>query len=279
MLNNSQGLPDFLSVEAMRASLDEFFELYERRPISNNSGGMGLNHSWALWYLLRSTAPKVVVESGVWMGHSSWIIENASPDSQLFCFDINFKNLVYRSKDAVYFENDFSRFDWSGIDTQGGLCFFDDHQNALERIIQSKWFGFDYAIIEDNWPVNEGDCYSIRHMQAGVGFPESQMSKMYLGGLSQRRKRRSYDRKLLSLYDDQKKLVKPNKADFANLVRNTDFISEMNPVYLEKKNNWGLDYSPLYATKPQLLDHAPVPDADYSYSYLTFLKLQRSTKK
>jgi hypothetical protein len=272
MPNDLGQIPVFLTEELFRASLPEFIDLYKSRPILNNAGGMGFNHSWALWYLVRKTNPKIIVESGVWKGHSTWIIERACPNAQLYCFDINLKNLEYKSNAAIYFEDDFTKFDWSKVDIINGMCLFDDHQNILERIIKAKWFGFQHIIIEDNWPVGEGDCYSIRHAIAGTGFPKSQMSSMYLGSRFQQFKRRRLDQQLMKHYDQQSRLVKPNSVDILNLRKNTKFIFEMNPVFLEKKNNWGGEYTNEYESKSPLLSVAPIADADYSYSYLTYLK-------
>ena len=66
-----------------RESLPEFIEVYRRRPIRDNAGGMGLNHSFATWFILRQMQPRLVVESGVWRGHSTWLIEQAAPDAEI----------------------------------------------------------------------------------------------------------------------------------------------------------------------------------------------------
>jgi hypothetical protein len=267
-------LPEFLNIDSMRKSIDEFLSIYKERPIKDNGGGMGINHSWALWYIVRNLEPKIVVESGVWKGHSTWLIENAYPEAKIYCFDINFANLEFISTNATYIENDFTSFDWSNLDKENGLCFFDDHQNALERMKSARWFGFKNIIIEDNWPVNEGDCYSIRHMSQGVGFPDLQMSKMYLGTHMQKRQRAKFKNQLMRFYNQQTRIVKPNDTDFLNFMENVVISEEMNPLFLEECNNWGLAYTGEYATKQELLKNRPLIGSDYSYSYITYVKLK-----
>ena len=51
--------------------LEEFVSIYLDSPIENNDGGMGFNHSYFTYYVLKEINPKLVVESGVWKGHST----------------------------------------------------------------------------------------------------------------------------------------------------------------------------------------------------------------
>ena len=77
----------------MQNSVSEFLDVYNSRPIKENAGGMGVNHSWALWYVLRQVNPSVVVESGVWKGHSTWLIHTALPNAKIYSFDVSGKSL------------------------------------------------------------------------------------------------------------------------------------------------------------------------------------------
>ena len=54
--------------------IDDFLRIYASKPIKQNLGGMWINHSFALYSVLRAIEPKLVVESGVWKGHSTYII-------------------------------------------------------------------------------------------------------------------------------------------------------------------------------------------------------------
>jgi hypothetical protein len=133
-------------------ALDEFEALYEHRPISDNQGGMGAPGAFALWFTLRSLRPKLVVESGVWKGQTTWLIEQAVPEADLLCIDPVLSRLEYRSRKAEYATRDFSRLGLSAEDTREGLAFFDDHQNQLERLLQAADMGFPHAVFDDNYP-------------------------------------------------------------------------------------------------------------------------------
>ena len=94
-------------------SIEIFTEIYNSKPIQNNMGGMGFNHSFALYCILRQNKPSLVIESGVWKGQSTYIIENAAPESEIICLDINYENIEYRSEKAEYITGDFNTVDWS----------------------------------------------------------------------------------------------------------------------------------------------------------------------
>jgi hypothetical protein len=259
----------------MLESVEEFLGVYKNRPLVSNPGGMGLNHSWALWFLVSRIQPDFVVESGVWRGHSTWIIEQASPKTQILSFDINLKRRKFTSTKAKYFEMDFSDFDWSGYELGNSLCFFDDHQNALERIKSANWFGFSHVIIEDNWPVGQGDCYSIRHMKSGVGHAHLQMSDNSRGSILQQIKTSVFENLLSRVILNQTLLRKPNLADYSNLIKNISTLQEMPPVFLEKISQWNTEWIGDYKTEPPLRELAPALNEDYSYSYLTYLELKK----
>ena len=162
------------SVDDQREAIAEFAEMYARRPMPDNLGGMAFNHCFAVWFVLRTVKPPLVIESGVFQGQGTWLIEQACPDSQIVCLDVTFDYLKWRSAKASYIAQDFCQVDWSSYDLSAAIAIFDDHQNAYRRLKEMSWFGLRQAIFEDNFPVGEGDCYSPRHILAGVGHPHIQ---------------------------------------------------------------------------------------------------------
>ena len=160
------------SREYLISNLEAFTEIYQRRPIDDNTGGMKSPHMFATWCALRALRPKAVIESGVWKGQGTWLIEQACPDAELHCIDPDLRNLEYRSHRATYYEHDFSTIDWSSLPRADTLLFFDDHTNAYERLKTARWFGFRHAIFEDNY-VAHGDCYSLKQAFMGAGFGSS----------------------------------------------------------------------------------------------------------
>jgi hypothetical protein len=165
----------------IKAAVGEFVELYPRKPISNNTGGMKAPHMFAAWFIARWLQPKVIVESGVFRGQSTWLLEQAAPEARLICIEPNLEGIEYRSPRASYQREDFASQDWADLPREDTLLFFDDHQNAMERIRQVKRLGFRHAMFEDNYPAGHGDCYSLKRalMQDGYVPPELRGAGLY----------------------------------------------------------------------------------------------------
>jgi hypothetical protein len=264
----------FFSRDELRESYQEFIEIYKNRPIKNNGGGMGVNNSFALWKIIKELKPKVFVESGVWKGHSTWIVEVAKPDCEIYCFDINYSQLTYKSKTARYVERDFELFNWSSVDLNNSLIMFDDHQNMYERLKSAYFFGFKNVILEDNFPIGEGDAYSLKHIVSGVGATSMQMSRKWAGTFLQRYKRVRKEKVIWNLGRSQSRLVIPNVFDWQNLSNRIDYFFEFPPIYLEHESIWGLPYIGNYASETPLFNEIPIDNLDWSYSFLTFCKLK-----
>ena len=77
-------------------------------------------------------------------------------------------NLIYKSKKAKYSTIDFSKQDFKKL-PKNTLAFFDDHQNALERVLQCRKFGIKNLIYEDNYVDGTGDCYSLKKILSNSG--------------------------------------------------------------------------------------------------------------
>jgi hypothetical protein len=269
-----------------RAAVDAipaFLDLYRLRPVSDNRGGMGFNHSFATWFILRELQPSLVVESGVWKGHSTWLIEQACPGAMIVCLDLDFGRVQFRSAKADYYSCDFAEMDWSGFDLSRAIGFFDDHQNAYSRLKDLWWAGFRHAIFEDNYPSGEGDCYSLKKAIGGHGHPRPQMSKAYQpkGWFSKKRQNRR-DSLIASIGPRQQVVVPPNTADFGNFKRRLDSYLEFPPVLLGPRTSWGSDWNGAYATVEPLLglqvsrfaDMIRSFDPNLFYCYISYVALK-----
>ncbi len=269
-------------------SVQEFIELYRSRPITRNRLGMGFNHCFATWFILREMQPKVVVESGVWRGQSTWLIEQALPEAEIIAIDPVPEARVYTSPRARYETADFSRLDWSSADVANAVVFFDDHQNAYERLKEMLWLGFRHAIFEDNYPCGEGDFYSLRHLRVGFGHPHMQMSPAYWGRPREIAKRLIIEPLLRRLGAAQKVIVPPNESDRANLARHLEAYVEFPAVAIADRNNWGGPWEgPYEATEPLFASQSELPPLfaaesgddrdgtlDMSYGYLAYVALR-----
>jgi len=211
----------------IRDSIPEFLEIYRNKPIGNNMGGMKTPHLFATWYMLRKLNPKNVIESGVWKGQGTWLIEQALPGANVYSIDLLLELREYKSEKVHYFNQDFSTIDWSVIqDKENTVLFFDDHQNALDRIKKGKDFGFKQFIFEDNYPASQGDCYSLKKAFQHAGFKPKQ--------------RRNLSTQIKSwLFRQESGTIKPNRQDAEYLKETLDRYIEFPPVFRNDITRWG----------------------------------------
>lgn len=218
----------------MIARLEEFSALYKRRPIKDNTGGMLSPHMFLAWFVLQAVKPRAVVESGVWLGQGTWFFERACPEADLYCIDLNLDRIRYRSERARYFDRDFATLDWSGLPRAETLLFFDDHQNAYERLKTAKWFGFSQLIFEDNYPAGRGDAYSLKKIFMHGGSPTGSAKR---NGLSTRVQRKV--RKLLGSEETEAVGIPTTYVDGVYLRHNIEIYCELPPVFRGRYTRWG----------------------------------------
>ena len=257
--------------------LDAFAEVYANRPIGDNRGGMRAPHLFALWFMARKLSPDLIVESGVWRGQSTWLLETACPQAKLICIDLDLSNREYVSKNAIYDDRDFSEQDWSMI-TDRSLAFFDDHQNAYKRLQQCRWFGFKHAIFEDNYPATHGDCYSLKKAFAHAGFASTRIGQSTF----LRRLVRQIGLALLFLSPQYEvSRIYPNEVDARVLRKNLEVYAEFPPVFKPEKTRWGDDWDeqeyptplPLLG-RPEKPSHQLFLDEAMWYTWICYAKLK-----
>ncbi|ONK79264.1 uncharacterized protein A4U43_C01F4610 [Asparagus officinalis] len=161
--------------------LEEFVPIYETRPIKNNMYGMGFDHSFGLWFMMRWLKPELMIESGAFKGHSTWVLRQAMPETRIISITPRHpekylkKGPAYVDGNCTYFAGkdfvDFGSMDWKSVLKKHGISdlsrvviFFDDHQNELKRLKQALKAGFQHLIFEDNYDTGTGDHYSLRQI-------------------------------------------------------------------------------------------------------------------
>lgn len=139
----------------VKTTIKDFFEVYKQRPVVDNRGGSRFHNSFWLYTICSLLRPDIVVESGVWKGHSSWILRKANPSAKIYCFDPCFDNLIYKDNQIIYVNDDWSNYDFKEIDVTNSLCFFDDHINQAKRVREAYNKGFKNIIFDDAPPVHK----------------------------------------------------------------------------------------------------------------------------
>ncbi len=257
-------------VSNLQSELEAFQAIYSTRPIKDNSGGMGFNHSFALWKMLRLLKPELVVESGIWKGHSTWLIEIAVPNTKIISFDPDLSMRQYISPNVIYAENDFQYYDWSRENLEHSLIFFDDHQNSYSRILLAYFFGFKKIIFEDNYSINQGDFYSLIHLFSNSGFPDIQMSKNHRKSLRTIVKRAWYMPVLRRIGSHQNWIVAENTFDSKNIKNRMSQMLTF-PRILESDGTVANEF---VDSAPDFIVQNFINKNEFTYNNFTFLELK-----
>lgn len=162
----------------------DFEKVYKKRPFKENPGGLNFYGMYALWTILNEINPKYVIESGVWRGASTWLIENIESVKRIICIDPlngNWKSEeFYTSKKAEYNKTDFLQQNFETIDLSKSLVFFDDHQDILPRLLHCKKLGIKDIIIDDNYKSTLGShitLYCLQHLVFDDRFKEIEIEE------------------------------------------------------------------------------------------------------
>ena len=295
---------NFLTNKEIEPYLSEFIEIYKNRPIVNNIGGMGFNHSFALYVILKKLNVSNIYESGIYKGHSTWLIENSLDKFNLVSIDINLglREYISNNENIKYFEGDIEDLSFKDIDVKNTIVYFDDHTNVIERLKFLYSWGIKYAIFEDNYPVGQGDAYSVRKVLNKSGQDINEWYPSYKKPinkftnhkiLNKIYKKFFYQNNTLpyfltEYYYYQKKLKKPNSADYDLFQKLVKQHYEIQPVYLYNNQRWvNSDWSghyeslePIYKnlkSSPYARDlelfEKESPNEMYNYTYISLVEL------
>ncbi len=252
--------PQWAKIEILK-EVKVFRNLYEKRPIKNNKHGMQFQHMFATYFILKKLKPSFVIESGVYKGQSTWLIENTLPNAKILSIDIDLSQRIYISKKAEYSNIDFKDQNFSNL-PKDTLVFLDDHVNHYERLKQAKFFNIKKIILEDNYPDEEGDFYTINHAINNKGFNHNytklSLFKTFLIFFNEFLKKLFFKKYIFKLEKIKSRLrdYPPNENDFKNIEKNIKTYSEFpNLTNIIDKN--------LKLSKEEL----------ESYNHLTYIEL------
>ena len=163
----------------------EFEKIYNQRPFKENIGGLNFYGMYSLWNILNTLKPKYAIESGVWKGCSTWIIDNIDSVEKIICIDPLNKiwypdQLLYVSKKAEYVSIDFLEQNFENINLNECVVFFDDHQDILPRLLHCKKLGINNIIMDDNYRTTVGShisLYCLQNLVIEESFKEIEIEK------------------------------------------------------------------------------------------------------
>ncbi len=158
----------------IRSKLEEFLPIFAQRPIQDNQGGMTSVGLFNVWFLLNKLQPQYVIESGIWKGQSTWLIENTLTQARILSIDIDLSLRNFISSRAIYSQEDFLAINIAklGWRFENSLAFFDDHQHVIPRLQKCLALGIKDIILDDDYPEYAG----ARHLSAASSWNEKDPS-------------------------------------------------------------------------------------------------------
>jgi hypothetical protein len=152
--------------------LDEFLQTGYFSEMNTNGGGMNIPDMFSFWFFLKTMMPEVVIESGVYNGWSTKLIRKTlGPHVKIICLDpreIPESGFTDDNTNTIYYTGkkfiDFADYDTSSLNKETLLCFFDDHQNAAQRLLSCMQKKILHTFFNDNYPVGCGSHYSVQHL-------------------------------------------------------------------------------------------------------------------
>jgi hypothetical protein len=264
------------NIYEIKDEIKKFIELYKSRPIKNNKGGMLFPHMFALYFILKKIKPELIIESGIYKGQSTWLIEKTLPKSNIISIDTNLKSRIYISKKAHYSDIDFKFQNFSNI-PKNTLVFFDDHVNHFERIKEALYFNIKNIVLEDNYKKNSKKCdfYTIKQAYEKSGFAHKVNITSYLKTLFKFQKiilkkifiKNYYADLELNEIHNRIRDRKINSIDYLNLKKIIKTYYEF-PSIVDLKLK-GTKF--LFKKEPKELNFIK-NELDY-YNYITYIKL------
>lgn len=159
----------------LKKHIPQFMDFWRlQQQILPNHCCMGVNHMFALHFLVSTLQPSVIIESGVAAGHQTFMLRNtARHGTRIFSIDPGDPAMSYPKfaggighwKDDSGFTTyltgasfqDFAAINWGALIPDPGvrantLVVLDDHQSCIERVKVLRAWGFKWAFYEDNYP-------------------------------------------------------------------------------------------------------------------------------
>lgn len=144
-----------LSLAEAATIVENFLDVYRNKPFLDNQGGSPFTNALAVFFSIRVLKPKVIVESGVWKGMTTYLMHKANPDAKIHCFDLSFGKLEYRCPMAEYHEHDWGKYEFTEEISADDVAFFDCHVDHSLRILEAHKKGFRKLIVDDNPPLHK----------------------------------------------------------------------------------------------------------------------------
>lgn len=135
-----------------RAIIENFYHRWLKSPFRGKNGGSRFNNLLWLHLIAHSFKPEIVIDSGTFEGASAWSFATALPSGTVHSYDIDLSQLKLRMSSARYIQADWISEELP-IKDKRVLCYFDDHVDQVQRLLEAAHRGCSLLIFDDDFPV------------------------------------------------------------------------------------------------------------------------------
>jgi hypothetical protein len=170
----------------LKPIIEDFFKIYTDRKLTDNTHGSGFHNAFWIFLFSRILDPNLIVESGVWKAHTTWLLEQACPNSIIYGFDRSLKKVEYENLNATLIEMDWSTHQFPEFNPDKAFVFFDCHVNNAQRLLEAKEKGFKHILIDDNPPIHKIFSHipgipTAAMLHSGLGIDKPEISWVWNG--------------------------------------------------------------------------------------------------
>jgi hypothetical protein len=138
----------------LESEVPAFYEMFPTCPVPVMGGGCTFHSALMIYLASRWMKPDLIIESGSYRGVSAWVFRTACPKAEIHCFDISFAHLAYKHPSIHYHEHDWTAQPLNFEIPEKSVCYFDDHINQADRVLESHRRGLHRLIFDDNVPTH-----------------------------------------------------------------------------------------------------------------------------
>eukprot|EP00171_Calliarthron_tuberculosum_P003569 IDg3569t1 len=123
--------PIWACFSSMRAEIPVFLAQYDKLASRHDSDDLRIDHSFAVWYILRAERPSVVILSGACAPRTAQLARAALPRARIFAVC---KQKPGWTAGVTPLQGDIADVNWSARGVRDALVVLADRQSAVRRV-------------------------------------------------------------------------------------------------------------------------------------------------
>eukprot|EP00961_Rhodomonas_salina_P272507 3682547-Rhodomonas_salina.1 len=171
-------LRETFSNEHLRRSLPSFVDVWRERPSQDSEEAAHLQHQFAVFSIVKTLSPSLIIESEVGQCGVSWFLRQAAPDARIILFDPHSRvRHDIRSNATVVSGTEIKDYSFVGVtkrEKSTAVIIIDDDNSHLPtlQMLQRSGFNGAWVIYTYNFAPGLGKVHSLKKLWDSTGSPK-----------------------------------------------------------------------------------------------------------